>query len=153
MTSFLSIISGPPTLTFHKPHLSVIPLSTRHFYTFVQVSSKCSYFSSLKKNPTTNPPKIEKKRIYSLILIIKTTQGQDQEKAFLSSSSVASLACAIPSFTECTIHFQLELCNSCQFFFSEITQIRQKQNYRYWTPLSIARCKNKENLIREFNSK
>lgn len=63
MTSFLSIISGPPTLTFHKPHLSVIPLTTRHFYTFVQVSSKCSYFSSLKKTPQPTPQNRKEKNI------------------------------------------------------------------------------------------
>lgn len=109
MTSLLSIISGPPTLTFRKPSLSVILLSTRHFLHIYSGQQQMFLFSSLKKKTPQPTPKKEKKRICSLILIIKTTEGQDQEKRPLPSSSVLSLVCAIPSFTECTIHFQLQL--------------------------------------------
>lgn len=60
MTSFLSIISGPPTLTFHKPNFSVIPLSTRHFLHICSGQQQMFSFSSLKKNPSTLQKRKEK---------------------------------------------------------------------------------------------
>lgn len=112
MTYLLSIISHPPTLTFHKPNLSVIPLSARHFLHICSGQHAnvltFKYFKKKKSTPTS---------LCKTLLKVKI-----KNKGLCPPLLSFPLLCAIPSFTQCVIHFQHEHCSFCNFFLPGITR-------------------------------
>lgn len=129
MTYILSIISHPPTLTFHKPNLSILPLSARQFL-HICSGQHANVLIFQRKEERRKKREGREGDILPHPCTRVYKRPRSIEKAIVLLFS-PPLSCAIPSLAQCVINFQSELCNSYNFFSSKNNKTRRKLNDKY----------------------